>query len=50
VGKIADLVLMEGDFVSDPSAIRSVSLVFKDGVGYRSQDFFEIVKGQVGIR
>ncbi len=50
VGKIADLVLMDRDFVTDPSAIRSVRLVFKDGVGYRSQDFFEAVKGQVGIR
>jgi imidazolonepropionase-like amidohydrolase len=50
VGKIADLVLMEGDFVADPGAIRSVSLVFKDGVGYRPHDFFEAVKGQVGIR
>ncbi len=48
-GKIADLVLMSGDFTADPGAIRDVTLVFKDGVGYRSATFFEMVKGRVGI-
>jgi imidazolonepropionase-like amidohydrolase len=48
-GKIADLVLMDGDFVADPSAIRNVTLVFKDGVGYRSQTMFDMVRGRVGI-
>lgn len=48
-GKIADLVLMDGDFTTDPSAIRNVTIVFKDGVGYRSGTFFEMVKGRVGI-
>jgi imidazolonepropionase-like amidohydrolase len=49
VGKIADLVLMEGDLTADPSAIRSTVIVFKDGVGYDSAALFAAVRGRVGI-
>src|SRR3989454_589703 len=35
-GKLADLVVLRGDLAAEPSVIRNVTLVFKDGVGYDS--------------
>ena len=49
VGKIADLVVMAGDLTADPSVIRNVVVVFKDGVGYDSPKMLEDVRGRVGI-
>ena len=49
VGKLADLVLIEGDLASDPAIIKNVTIVFKDGVGYDSKALIESVKGRVGI-
>lgn len=49
-GKVADLVLMRGDLAQDPSVIRNVVTVFKDGVGYDSARLIASVKGLVGIR
>src|SRR5689334_1107836 len=49
-GKAADLVVLNGDLAADPSAIRKVTTVFKDGVGYDSPKLIASVKGQVGIR
>ncbi len=48
-GKIADLVVLQGDLASDPSVIRKVTTVFKDGVGYDSAKMIAAVKGRVGI-
>ena len=48
-GKIAALVVMTGDPTDDPSAIRNVTVVFKDGVGYDSPRMLEDVRGRVGI-
>ncbi len=48
-GKIADLVVMQGDLTADPSVIRNVTLVFKDGVGYDSPQMLDDVRGRVGI-
>ena len=48
-GKLADLVVLQGDLTSDPSVIRKVSTVFKDGVGYDSAKLIAAVKGRVGI-
>ncbi|MDH3223318.1 MAG: amidohydrolase family protein [Gemmatimonadota bacterium] len=48
-GKIADLVVMQGDLTADPSVIRNVTLVFKDGVGYDSPKMLDDVRGRVGI-
>jgi imidazolonepropionase-like amidohydrolase len=48
-GKLADLVVMQGDLASDPSVIRKVTTVFKDGVGYDSAKLIAAVKGRVGI-
>lgn len=48
-GKAADLVVLNGDLAADPSAIRKVTTVFKDGVGYDSAKLIASVKGRVGI-
>jgi imidazolonepropionase-like amidohydrolase len=48
-GKIADIVVLRGDLAADPSVIRRVTTVFKDGVGYDSAKLIAAVKGRVGI-
>ena len=48
-GKAADLVVLNGDLAADPSTIRKVTTVFKDGVGYDSPKLIASVKGRVGI-
>jgi hypothetical protein len=48
-GKTADLVVLNGNLVADPSTIRKVTTVFKDGIGYDSPKLIESVKGRVGI-
>jgi imidazolonepropionase-like amidohydrolase len=49
-GKIADLVLIEGDPVARRAEIRNVVTVFKDGVGYDSKKLIDSVEGLVGIQ
>lgn len=49
VGKLADLVVVQGDLSADPSVIRRTVVVFKDGVGYDPKPLIESVKGRVGI-
>ena len=49
-GKLADLVVIEGDLVRDPALIRNVTIVFKDGVGYDPEKLIESVRGIVGLR
>jgi len=48
-GKLADLVVLDGNLASDPSVIRKVTTVFKDGVGYDSAKLIAAIKGRVGI-
>jgi imidazolonepropionase-like amidohydrolase len=48
-GKLAELVLVEGDLTADPAAIKNVTIVFKDGVGYDSPRLLESIKGRVGL-
>ncbi len=48
-GKVADLVVLEGDLVADQKVIRETRYVFKDGVGYNPEPLIESVKGRVGI-
>ena len=48
-GKIADLVLIDGDLTQDIRSIRKMEIVFKDGVGFDSQKMFDSVKGKVGL-
>jgi imidazolonepropionase-like amidohydrolase len=49
-GKIADLVVIEGDIAADPARIRDVRHVFKDGIAYDAAKLVESVRGTVGIR
>ena len=42
-GKLADLILVEGDLTKDISAIRSINLVMKDGVVYYPSEIYEAV-------
>lgn len=48
-GKIADLVLLRGDLVADPSVIRNVVTVYKDGVAYDPARLIDDVRGKVGV-
>ena len=49
-GKLADLVVINGNPIATPADIRKVVTVFKDGVGYDSQKMIDATKGLVGIR
>jgi imidazolonepropionase-like amidohydrolase len=49
-GKLADLVVIDGDPVRRESEIRNVTLVFKEGVGYDSPKLLQSVMGLVGLR
>jgi len=49
VGKMADLVVLQGDLTADPSVIRTPTIVFKDGVGYDSAKLIASVQGRVGV-
>ena len=40
---------MQGDLTADPSVIREVTIVFKDGTGYDSVAMLADVEGRVGI-
>jgi imidazolonepropionase-like amidohydrolase len=48
-GKLADLVVLEGDLAADPAVIRNPTVVFKDGVGYDPAKLIASVEGRVGI-
>jgi enamidase len=50
IGKIADLVVINGDPGSKIQEIRKIEIVFKDGIGYDSKKLFASVKGTVGLR
>ena len=49
-GKLADLVVIDGDPLRREAEIRNVTLVFKEGVGYDAPALAESVKGLVGLR
>ncbi|HEX6643615.1 MAG TPA: amidohydrolase family protein [Gemmatimonadales bacterium] len=49
-GKLADLIVINGDPIARPAEIRRVVTVFKDGVGYDSARMIEAVRGLVGVR
>lgn len=48
-GKIADLILIDGNLETNIKNIRNMEIVFKDGIGYDSKKLFESVKGKVGL-
>ena len=47
-GKLADLVVLQGDPSSDITAVRNVRLVFKNGIGYDPAALLQAVRGRVG--
>jgi enamidase len=49
-GKIADMVVVNGDPASQIQYIQKIEIVFKDGIGYDSKKLFDSVKGTVGLR
>ncbi|HXY24673.1 MAG TPA: amidohydrolase family protein [Candidatus Acidoferrum sp.] len=49
-GKLADIVVINGDPSGNIKDIEKVELVFKDGVGYDSAKLIESVRGFVGLR
>jgi imidazolonepropionase-like amidohydrolase len=49
-GKLADLVVINGDPASNIKEIEKVELVFKEGVAYDSAKLIESVRGWVGLR
>lgn len=48
-GKLADLVIIDGDLEADIYSIRKMETVFKNGIGYDSQKLFDSVRGTVGV-
>jgi imidazolonepropionase-like amidohydrolase len=48
-GKVADLLVINGDLAADPANIRKLTTVFKDGVGYDSPKLIAAVQGHIGI-
>ncbi|HET8925517.1 MAG TPA: amidohydrolase family protein [Candidatus Acidoferrum sp.] len=49
-GKLADIVVIDGDPSVNIRDIEKVEMVFKDGVGYDSAKLIESVRGLVGLR
>ena len=49
IGKRADIAVVEGDPAADAKAIERMPLVFKAGVGYRTQAIFDGLKGAIGL-
>ncbi|MBI4420294.1 MAG: amidohydrolase family protein [Gemmatimonadetes bacterium] len=48
-GKVADLVVLDGNPAANIGDVEKVTLVFKGGVGYDSAKLIAAVKGQVGV-
>ncbi len=48
VGKVANLVILDGDLERNPKIIRNVETVFKNGIAYNPNRLIHSVKGNVG--
>jgi enamidase len=48
-GKRADIAVVDGDPTRDAAALEAMPLVFKKGVGYRSDAIFDALKGTIGL-
>ncbi|HEX4542365.1 MAG TPA: amidohydrolase family protein [Candidatus Acidoferrum sp.] len=49
-GKLADIIVIDGDPSGNIKDIEKIDIVFKDGVGYDSAKLIESARGQVGLR
>jgi hypothetical protein len=49
-GKLADMIVIDGDPSGNIKDIEKIDIVFKDGVGYDSAKLIESARGQVGLR
>jgi imidazolonepropionase-like amidohydrolase len=49
-GKLANLVVIQGNPVQAPSDIYKVVTVFKAGVGYDTEKMLTAIRGLVGVR
>lgn len=49
IGKLADIVVIDGDPVQNVTAIEHMPLVFKDGIGYDTAAIFKSMQGQIGM-
>lgn len=49
VGKRADLVVIDGDPTADVEALNDMPLVFKAGIGYRTDKIFTAMQGAIGL-
>ena len=49
IGKLADLLIIDGNLSEDISNIRKLEYVFKEGTGYNSERLFRSVDGKVGL-
>ena len=48
-GKVADLLVIDGNPAQNIADVEKISVVFKNGVGYDPAKLMADVKGQVGI-
>jgi len=49
IGYQADLIIVPGDLMSDPSSLKSAEIVFKKGIGYNPQILISDVEGKIGL-
>ena len=49
-GKQADLLLIKGDLSKDPTAIKQITTVFREGAGYDPERLLKTVRGLIGVR
>jgi len=49
IGYQADLIIVPGDLISNPSALKSAEIVFKKGIGYDPQTLLSDIIGKVGL-
>jgi imidazolonepropionase-like amidohydrolase len=49
-GKQADLLVIKGDLVKDPLAIKQITTVFREGAGYDPEALLKTVRELIGVR
>jgi enamidase len=48
-GKRADIAVVDGDPMKNPSSLEAMPFVFKKGIGYDTEKIFDAMKGQAGL-